>query len=66
MRSAQSGEDGGLSSMKTMHTELKIGDRVVIGQSAITLEYKSGRIARLLIVASDGVPIRKIPCVGRP
>lgn len=40
--------------------DLRVGESVKIGDAIVTLEDKSGRVARLSIEASRDVPIRKI------
>lgn len=40
--------------------DLRVGDSVKIGDTVITLEDKSGRIARLAIKAPQSVPITRV------
>lgn len=40
--------------------DLRIGESVKIGDAVITLEDKSGKIARLAIVADKSVPIQRV------
>ena len=40
--------------------ELRVGESVKIGEAVITLEDKSGRIARLAIQADKSVPIHRV------
>ena len=40
--------------------ELRVGQSVKIGDAVITLEDKSGKLARLSIVADKSVPIQRI------
>lgn len=40
--------------------ELKVGDSVQIGEAVVTLEEKSGKIARLSIQADKSVPIYRV------
>ena len=40
--------------------ELKVGESVKIGESTVTLEDKSGKTARLSIVADKSVPIQRV------
>lgn len=39
--------------------ELKVGESVKIGEAVVTLEDKSGRVARLAIEAPRSVPIQR-------
>lgn len=40
--------------------ELRVGESVKIGSAVVTLEDKSGRIARLAIEADKSVPIQRV------
>lgn len=40
--------------------ELRVGEAVRIGQATVTLEDKSGKVARLSIEASKDVPIQRV------
>lgn len=40
--------------------ELKVGESVKIGDAMVTLEDKSGKIARLSIEADKSVPIQRV------
>jgi len=40
--------------------ELRVGESVKIGDAVVTLEDKSGRIARLAIQADKSVPIHRV------
>jgi sRNA-binding carbon storage regulator CsrA len=40
--------------------ELRVGESVRIGDAVVTLEDKSGRIARLAIKADKSVPIQRV------
>lgn len=40
--------------------ELRVGESVKIGDAIVTLEDKSGRIARLAIQAEKSVPIQRV------
>jgi sRNA-binding carbon storage regulator CsrA len=40
--------------------EIRVGESIKIGASTITLEDKSGKIARLSIEASKDVPISRV------
>ena len=43
-----------------MKIDLRVGESVKIGDTVITLEDKSGRIARLAIKAPQSVPITRV------
>ena len=43
--------------MKKMHVDLKLGQVLLIGDTVIRLEKKSGQVARLLIEADPDTPI---------
>lgn len=40
--------------------ELKVGESVKIGDAVVTLEDKSGKVARLAIAADKSVPITRV------
>lgn len=40
--------------------ELKVGESVRIGEATVTLDEKSGRVARLSIDAGKDVPITRV------
>ena len=40
--------------------ELRVGESVKIGDATVTLEDKSGKIARLSIDAAKSVPIQRV------
>lgn len=40
--------------------DLKVGESVAIGDTIVTLQAKSGQLARLQIVADKSVPVRRI------
>lgn len=44
--------------MKKMHVDLKLGQVLLIGDTVIRLEKKSGQVARLLIEADPDTPIK--------
>ena len=44
--------------MTKLHVDLKLGQVLIIGDTAIRLEKKSGQVARLLIEATPGTPIK--------
>ncbi len=41
--------------------EIRVGESVKIGDATVTLEDKSGKIARLSIDAPKSVPIQRMP-----
>ena len=43
--------------MTTLHVDLKLGQVLIIGDTAIRLEKKSGQVARLLIEAAPNTRI---------
>ncbi len=48
-----------------LHIDLKIGDAVSIGEATVTLEDKSGKLARLRIDADKDVKISRLPVTHR-
>jgi len=40
--------------------EIRVGESIKIGDALVTLESKSGQIARLAIDASKDVPVHKV------
>lgn len=44
--------------MKKMHVDLKLGQVLLIGDTVIRLEKKSGQVARLLIEAAPDTQIK--------
>ena len=44
--------------MTKMHVDLKPGQALIVGNSVIRLEKKSGQVARLLIEADPDTPIK--------
>ena len=44
--------------MTKMHVDLKPGQALIVGDSVIRLEKKSGQVARLLIEAAPDTPIK--------
>lgn len=40
--------------------DLKVGESVAIGDTIVTLQQKSGQLARLHIQADKSVPVRRI------
>lgn len=53
-----------MTTNRTFKTDLKPGDILVIGDTTVRLEKKSGQIARLVIEANESTPIT-IPHVAR-
>lgn len=51
--------------MSSRSIDLKVGESMKVGSATITLVEKSGKLARLRIVAPDDVPI-KHPLVPAP
>lgn len=47
--------------MTVLHIDLKVGESLQIGTATVTLEKKSGQLARLVVNASQDMPIRKKP-----
>ncbi len=43
---------------KTLHVDLRVGQSMTIGGASVSLEEKSGRLARLKITAPPGVEIK--------
>lgn len=44
--------------MTRMKVDLKVGETLIIGDTKVSLEQKSGQLARLVIVAPDDMPIQ--------
>lgn len=44
---------------KTLHVDLRVGQSMKIGGASVTLEEKSGRLARLKISAPAGVEVQR-------
>lgn len=42
---------------KTIHVDLRVGQSMKVGGATITLEDKSGRLARLRVVANPGTDV---------
>lgn len=49
-----------------MTVDMQPGDRVLVGDCAVELVHKSGRAARLLIIAPREVPIQRANEVSKP
>lgn len=45
--------------------ELRTGDVLAFPGVRIQLEYKKGQVARMVVSADDGVPIKRIPAPSR-
>jgi hypothetical protein len=43
-----------------LNIDLRPGQSISIGSSVITLESKSGQVARLSIVADKSIPVRRV------
>lgn len=49
------------SSLKTMHIDLRVGQSLRLGDAVVTLQGKSGRMARLTVRAPEAVQVRQQP-----
>ena len=47
------------ASLKTMHIDLRVGQSLRLGDAIVTLQGKSGRIARLTVRAPEAVQVRQ-------
>ena len=47
------------SALKTMHIDLRVGQSLRLGDAVVTLQGKSGRMARLTVHAPDAVQVRQ-------
>ena len=45
--------------LKTMHIDLRVGQSLRLGDAVVTLQEKSGRIARLTVRAPEAVQVRQ-------
>ena len=58
------------ASLKTMHIDLRVGQSLRLGDAVLTLQEKSGRMARLTVRAPEAVQVRQQPgaqeCAPRP
>lgn len=52
-------------SVRRIHMELRTGDVLAFPGVRIQLEYKKGQVARMVVSADDGVPIKRIPAPSR-
>ena len=50
------------ASLKTMHIDLRVGQSLRLGDAVVTLQGKSGRMARLTVRAPEAVQVRQQPC----
>ena len=50
------------SALKTMHIDLRVGQSLRLGDAVLTLQEKSGRMARLTVRAPEAVQVRQQPC----
>ena len=46
---------------KTMHIDLRVGQSLRVGDAVLTLQEKSGRLARLTVRAPGAVQVRQQP-----
>ena len=55
---------------KTMHIDLRVGQSLRLGDAIVTLQGKSGRMARLTVRAPEAVQVRQQPgaqeCASSP
>ena len=55
---------------KTMHIDLRVGQSLRLGDAVLTLQEKSGRMARLTVRAPEAVQVRQQPsaqeCASSP
>ena len=49
------------STLKTMHIDLRVGKSLRLGDAVVTLQGKSGRMARLTVRAPEAVQVRQQP-----
>ena len=58
------------ASPKTMHIDLRVGQSLRLGDAVVTLQGKSGRMARLTVRAPEAVQVRQQPgaqeCASSP
>lgn len=47
------------ASLKTMHIDLRVGQSLRLGDAVVTLQEKSGRMARLTVRAPEAVQVRQ-------
>lgn len=46
------------ASLKTMHIDLRVGQSLRLGDAVLTLQEKSGRMARFTVRAPEAVQVR--------
>lgn len=46
--------------MALMRIDLKPGEKLQIGDATVTLEAKSGQLARLVVEADRSMPVKKV------
>lgn len=55
---------------KTMHIDLRVGQSLRVGDAVLTLQEKSGRMARFTVRAPEAVQVRQQPgaqeCASSP
>lgn len=49
------------SALKTMHIDLRVGQSLRLGDAVVTLQEKSGRMARFTVRAPEAVQVRQQP-----
>ena len=49
------------SALKTMHIDLRVGQSLRLGDAVLTLQEKSGRMARFTVRAPEAVQVRQQP-----
>ena len=58
------------ASLKTMHIDLRVGQSLRLGDAIVTLQGKSGRMARLTVRAPEAVQVQQQPgaqeCASSP
>ena len=47
------------SALKTMHIDLRVGQSLRLGDAVLTLQEKSGRLARFTVRAPEAVQVRQ-------
>ena len=47
------------ASLKTMHIDLRVGQSLRLGDAVLTLQEKSGRMARLTVRAPEAEQVRQ-------
>jgi hypothetical protein len=48
-----------------LRIDLRPGEAITIGDTVVTLEDKSGKIARLSVQADRSIPVRRVPEQGQ-